>query len=482
MNAPPPRQRRVLIATAIFAVAQLTLVIGGFADNAICDDAFYYFQISKNAAAGNGFSFDGLHSTNGFHPLLGWIGVPVFAVTDSAWLPIRILLCILGLSTAGTGYVLFRIGKSIGDERAGELMAFLFLLSPFSWIIPLSGCEGGLVVLCVALAIWQAARMREVDTRSAFVLGALVGLAGLARTDNVFLAVGMFGWLLTRTRQPRPLVAFVVAAALVVSPWVIWNLVRFGTIMQVSGAAKLIFHHHHPLPFGLRYAPSNLYEIAAFPTQFMVGELMLPRRWTPIFVLANAIIVVVAATADRKRRPHSALVPLGILVAMHIVYYAFVQRSYFSWYVMPLVLGVAVLQGERLARASRLRVGFVLVASAVMCVLTLGLFFQRYKRVPRAREQAIAHVLHEIEQLPRGAHAGTWNAGAIGYFGTIRRPDVSIINLDCLVNNELFAAYQRGEYTAWVVANVEWLVEKPGRPLDKSVVEPVHGVLWRVVR
>ena len=474
------RHRRVLVATAIFAVAQLLLVIGGFADNAICDDAFYYFQISKQSAAGNGFTFDGLYSTNGFHPLLAWLAVPVFAVFDSAWAPIRIILCMLGLATAATGYVLFRIGRSIGDERAGELMALLFLLSPFSWIIPLSGCEGGLVVLCVALAIWQATRMREVDTHSALVLGALVGLAGLARTDNVFLAIGMFGWLLTRTRQPRSLVAFIAAAAVVVSPWVIWNVIRFGTIVQVSGAAKLAFHHHHPLPASLRYAFVNLYEIVAFPTQFMVGELMLPRRWTDGFVIANAAIFAAAVTADMRRRPHSALVPLGVLVVLHIVYYAFVQRSYFSWYVMPLVLGAAVLQGERLARASRLRVGGVLVASSLMCAVTLGCFFHRYPREVHAREHAIAHYLEEIEQLPPGAHAGSWNAGAVGYFGTIRRPDVSIVNLDCLVNNELFAAYQRGEYTAWVVANVEWLVERPARPLDTSVVVYVRGVLSRI--
>jgi hypothetical protein len=472
----------VAVAVALFAVAELVLVLGGFADNgAICDDAFYYFQISKNAAAGNGFSFDGLHSTNGFHPLLAWLGVPVFGAFPSAWLPIRILLCILGLATAATGYVLFRIGRSLGDERAGELMAVLFLLSPFTWIIPLSGCEGGLVVLTIALAIWQAARMRAaVNTRSAVLLGALVGLAGLARTDNVFLALGMFGWLLTRTRNPRPLVAFMAAAALVVSPWVIWNLIRFGTVIQVSGAAKLALHHHHPLPFGARYVLRNLYEVAAFPTQYMVGELMVPMRWTAAVVIANACIFVAAVSADLRRRLHAALAPLAVLVVLHILYYVFVQRSYFSWYVMPLILGGAVLQGDRLASASRLRVAGVLVASALMCALTLGLFFHRYPREVHARERAVAKYMQEIEQLPRGAHAGSWNAGAVGYFGTIRRPDVSIINLDCLVNNELFAAYKRDEYTKWVVDNVEWLVDRPVPPLDKSVVVPVRGILSRI--
>lgn len=476
------RHRRVLIAVGLFAVAQMIIVVGGFADNgAICDDAFYYFQISKNAAAGNGFSFDGLHSTNGFHPLLAWLAVPVFAVFPSPWLPIRIVLGMLGLATASTGYVLFRIGRSMDNERAGELMALLFLLSPFTWIIPLSGCEGGLVVLTIALALWQAVRIRDaVDMRSALLLGALVGLAGLARTDNVFLAIGMFGWLLTRTRQPRLLLAFVAAAALVVSPWVIWNLIRFGTVIQVSGAAKLALHHHHPLPFGIRYVLSNLYEVVAFPTQYMVGELMVPTRWTVPVVIANACIFIVAITADIRRRPHPALVPLGVLVVLHVLYYAFVQRSYFSWYVMPLILGGAVLQGDRLARATRRRAAGVLVASAAMCLITLALFFERYPREVHAREHFVAKYMEEIEQLPPGAHAGSWNAGAVGYFGTIRRPDVSIINLDCLVNNDLFASYRRGEYTKWVVDNVEWLVDRPVPPLDKSVVVPVRGILSRI--
>ena len=476
------RHARVLAATSMFAIGQLVIVIGGLADHgALCDDAFYYFQIAKHAAAGNGFSFDGLHATDGFHPLLAWLAVPVFALFSSAWLPVHIVLCLLGLATAATGYVLYRIGRSLGDERAGELMALLFLLSPFAWIIPLRGCEGGLVVLCVALALWQAASMREIDTMAALKLGALVGLAGLARTENVFLAVGMAGWLLMRTRQLRPLLAFGAAAALVVSPWLIWNLVQFGSIAQVSGEAKAAFHLYHPLPFGLRYVFSNLYEIARVPTQFVVGEEMQPTRWTHPMVVVNAIIVAAAIAAGGRRRPPAALVPLAVLVALHVAYYAFVQRSYFNWYVMPLALGAAVLMGERLARASTRMTVFVVVASALACVLTLGAFFHSYPREPRAPEERVAGAVATIDTLPFGAHVGTWNAGAIGYFGMARRPDISVVNLDCVVNNELFAAGRRGEYTAWVVANVGWLVERPSKPLDAAVAIPVRDRLWQIV-
>lgn len=198
-------------------------------------------------------------------------------------------------------------------------------------------------------------------------------------------------------------------------------------------------------------------------------------------LLVNALLVGIAVVAGGRRRPSSALLPLAVFVVLHLAYYVFVQRSYFNWYVMPLVLGAAVLQGERLARAStRFAVG-VVVVSALTCAITVSAFFKSYPRLPHAPEQRVAGVVAAVETLPFGAHAGTWNAGAIGYFGMMRRPDVSIVNLDCVVNNELFAAWRRGEYTQWVVANVGWLVERPGRPLDAAVAVPVRDRLWRIL-
>ena len=37
------------------------------------DDFFYYLKIADQILAGHGISFDGLHATNGFHPL--WLVV-----------------------------------------------------------------------------------------------------------------------------------------------------------------------------------------------------------------------------------------------------------------------------------------------------------------------------------------------------------------------------------------------------------------------
>jgi hypothetical protein len=359
-------------------------------------------------------------------------------------------------------------------------MALLFLLSPFTWIIPLRGCEAGLVALTIALVLAQAAAMREIHTTAALRLGALVGLAGLARTDNVFLAVGIGVWLLTRTRQLRPLLAFVGAAALVVSPWLIWSLAHFGTIVQVSGAAKTAYRLTHGLPFGLRHALSSVYDVAHVPMKFLVGEELQRGRFTDVMVGVNAAIFAACVVAGGRRRPPAVLLPLAVLAALHVLYYAFVQHAYFSWYPMPLIVGAALVQGERLTHASTRFVACIVAASVLAGVFTVGAFIHRYPPEPYAPERRVADAVAAIETLPPGAHAGTWNAGRIGYFGMLRRADVSVVNLDGVVNNELFAAWQRGEYTPWVVANVGWLVESPRDPLDGAVAVPVNHALWRI--
>jgi hypothetical protein len=42
------------------------------------DDGYYYFQIARNLARGAGFTFDGIHATNGFHPLWLLLQAPLF--------------------------------------------------------------------------------------------------------------------------------------------------------------------------------------------------------------------------------------------------------------------------------------------------------------------------------------------------------------------------------------------------------------------
>src|SRR5262245_7754188 len=121
--------RRVLLCVLLFALGEPGLTLGGLADGDLLpDDAFYYFQVARHASLGNSLSFDGVHPTHGFHPLWAWVLIPLYRIApQSAWGPIHAGLVLMGLCAAATGYVLYRLGEESLSERAGELMAVLFL-------------------------------------------------------------------------------------------------------------------------------------------------------------------------------------------------------------------------------------------------------------------------------------------------------------------------------------------------------------------
>jgi hypothetical protein len=55
------------------------------------DDAFYYFKVAQNISEGRGITFDGLSTTNGFHPLWMAICVPIFSLARiNLFLPLRV--------------------------------------------------------------------------------------------------------------------------------------------------------------------------------------------------------------------------------------------------------------------------------------------------------------------------------------------------------------------------------------------------------
>src|SRR5574340_95737 len=48
----------------------------------ICDDAYYYYKVAQNISEGRGSTFDGIHPTNGYHPLWLAICIPIFALAQ----------------------------------------------------------------------------------------------------------------------------------------------------------------------------------------------------------------------------------------------------------------------------------------------------------------------------------------------------------------------------------------------------------------
>ena len=499
------------ILTALVAIGlgvRLAIVWSGLADRElITDDAYYYFTIARNLAAGLGSTFDGLAPTNGFHPLFLLLVTPIFALARAAqvgpWIPVHVAASLCAVLDVLAALVLYRLVRACGAGRGAGWAAGIWLLSPYSVLIGLRGVENTLTVSLIAVTMLLAARWLKDGpppdhasrgTRRAAALGALVGLATLARTDNApLLGLTLVVQLVVAARRaPREawsggrwraalgaLAVAALVAGVIVAPWVLWNLRVFGSPLQVSGLAKMgngsLFGHLPTASGPWTPARVGLSLIAPVwvPTRFLLGEEysrpLLARLLTAAVVLAACAAFAIALRNALRTGSRMALVTLagtGTYVVLHMLAYALVLRAYFTWYsTVPLFLvcvdaGLAV--GPAPAHPRRSVRGVAIALAAVALSLAIGVrFFRSHPPRARAPEIAIGEILATIAHEAPGAHTiGIYNAGSAGYFAPEFGP-YHVVDLDCVVNNVAFAAFRRGEYAAYLRRTVDVLLLSP---------------------
>jgi hypothetical protein len=92
----PRNQERASVARAsilVGATAGAVLVLGWLVGWIVfgtplaflrpADDAYYYFDVASHLVHGRGLSTDGIHTTNGFHPLWMVMLLPFAAIFDA---------------------------------------------------------------------------------------------------------------------------------------------------------------------------------------------------------------------------------------------------------------------------------------------------------------------------------------------------------------------------------------------------------------
>ena len=481
--------RRGLWTLALLgATLRLGLIWTGWCDNrVVADDAFYYFTIARQFAAGHGATFDGLAPTNGFHPLWLLLLTPVFALTGAlragSWVGVYLALSLCALLDVASGVLLWRLLRRLGSPRGAQWAAAVWFLSPVTLLLSLRGMESALNVTLFAAWLWVVVGAFEDGAPSAprgVLVGIVTGLAFLARTDNgpllgLTLALITLGsWLATRSAW-RPLLGFFVVAgvtaAAIALPWFIWNLTTFGTPWQVSGAAKLanpqIFGH---VPAALGHRLRYLAAFVWVPSYFAAGESMRHRAaftlfaWTGWLTLAGLLPFFVIALL---RSHTTALRPLALglfgYLAAHAVVYALVLRTYVVWYAtvptfILVFLAGGVATGELLGRlrtAWRTALAVVAVAAGIAI---FAQYFTATRIVPRGEELVVRPILTKIAtQAPGTRTVGVFNAGAAGYFAPEIGP-FTVVNLDGLVNNPSVEAWQAGRYLEYLDRNVDVVI------------------------
>lgn len=426
----------------------------------VADDAYYYFNVAANIAAGNGPTADGLTRTTGFHPLYAFVLAGLHWLTHptlDGFVAQAVIVNALGSLLAGA--FLGLAARRQWGATAGWAAALLWWTNPHAAHIVADGLEGGLYAATLALFLWRAVVVHQqavVPDRStgadsgtrmtwnAIVLGVSGSLAVLTRTDALLIVAAIALILLAtlRTWTSRLVtlgsLAGLVACALSLWWWYCWEYT--GSIVQGSAAVKREWNTF------LRAQQGSLalaYSASEWLNYVIKCALKVPAlKWVP----AGIPLILAYRRAQRLGDCLMAHMLWVVPLLLGAAYCLFLDRPR-TWYYIPALAMFTLLTASAVNAilATAARDGWTGLAfrtrSLLSCVVMaecIGVFVVQDASVlwrESDQVQGVRAAQWIEENIPADTRVGCWHSGIVQYY----TPRVNVINLDGLANNDILA-------------------------------------------
>jgi hypothetical protein len=419
------RRRWIAVTTTLLVVAPALVDLLSSIRTApfhwMAVDTYYYLTIGRNLARTGKFSYDGAHTTNGFHPLWqAFIGLTELVREKAGLGDIGLFLAVLGsvIAVGGAtwllGVTLLRARRltpgfvllPVGVYSVLVLPLWIFGLGLIEkarlphWRLPvfgtlwsyMNGMESGLCLLLFALSLFLAtSRSALHSARAGAYVGAALSAFTLARLDHGLIAAPMLAGYcflcLRRGGRREAAGAAVLAFVALLLPYLLINRFYFGSFMPISGAAKTTFPKWNP-------------EHAHLIKVLFQGELKSSPWWLPnacreaqIVLPPIVSVLYILVCAWRRRRATRldvllAFAALGVIAlgAYNFCFGLYLHQGYWYFPVSTLLPTLFVLS-SRLPRLRspalampRFSPGKV-AACAVAAALVLAFFFKYHRHV-----------------------------------------------------------------------------------------------------
>lgn len=400
------------------------------------DDAFYYLLIARNFAFSGIPAFDGIHPTNGFHPLWMLILAAMYRVIGEGAGLIAQLMAAKATELVALAGALAMCVLGFHRLRRATPLAWGFLGSAIVLVAPrLHLFEAGMEST-LAAALLLACIYAILDDRPRW-LALCLPLLFLARLDTLVFVHGplLLWWIAARPGSWRRRAVVLAPWAITVAAYLALNLVLTGKANTISGQIKSSFP---AISLHLNYL-------------VLPFELAPHHGWRELYALPNALVpticlaILAPVCAWRRKEPWARSVLWMLLIAFLLVANVVlfqrwdkgVEPRYLS---LPYVLlGFAVLATLASLSGSGLAAAATFWISLLACAVVTGV---RYREEIALRQDFTK--IREVQALtkPEERFAGT-DVGAFAFY--LER---TFVNLDGLANNMELQEAIRGQRLA----------------------------------
>jgi hypothetical protein len=425
------------------------------------DDAFYYFQVAKNIGLGNGSTFDGIHATNGYHPLWQILLIPIFSLDLQPIDAVRFALT-LQLAIATTTSILF--AQMLRRFFKPPITLFALLLwYPLLFVRTLNGMETSLAIFFLVIACSMILNSGyATDARRSLSLGFILSLVMLSRLDMCFFVLPvLFSYGYSYKRKPiqdvlRSAALLCLGFSFLFLPYLAVNYFLFHELLPISGVIK-----------------------SSFPS--LAGNTVRTITQTSEFPLVNALIIFGAYIyllwlhALRWSLPfrvsafyQKVLTVLAVMVVTHSAYtFCFVRWGIYSWYFVPYSIFAVLLAVPAfewlLDNVIRFKALFTFGACMILVVVALWRMqwtMRMDSRYNFASYNLSAVQWAKIHTLPTELFAYS-DCGIFSFFSGRK-----VINLDGLMNNRDFQKVLREKGLSYYLNTngVKYLIIYDPRP------------------
>jgi len=402
----------------------------------LADDAFYYFQLARNAAEGYIYTADRINHTNGFtFSYFILTTIIAFFIEDTAAFILVVHLVNIILSVIAV-YIIYK--ALIDFHPFSRWFTLLFLLfNPYMVFISLMGVDASVQFFFVSLCIYIFNYSIK-NSNFSLLFFIILPLTFLARTDAVFLVCySAFAYFLLKIEKWKELIVKIpLFSFLILIPWFSMSLYYTGKIAQDSYLGISIRHRV------LLENQNVLFDSTSAVNYFV--KLVDILFHSPFFLLIFILFAIYILAAGKLKKsfqtdPFFYVAVLALLTT--IFYYGFIFQFTQYWYFnLPLILAAGIcgyLIEFMLRGGTQKYKNYMAVVLSMLVLSYTGFsFYQNYnfrnKKFNFWQAQYYETAINLHKSHPEIKKFGSFNSGIYSYFSK-----ATVVNLDGVVNSTI---------------------------------------------